>query len=87
MIRNAYTLTPKRTEYGKRIRKKYEAGEIQEKRRNMTSLSIRGGGTCGTITTVEKDNYVLEDSMKRYRIRKLTENECFKLQGFTTADA
>ena len=25
--------------------------------------------------------------MKRYRIRKLTENECFKLQGFTQEDA
>ena len=25
--------------------------------------------------------------MKRYRIRKLTERECFKLQGFTQTDA
>ena len=50
-------------------------------------LEINWNQMTNTITSVAKDNYVLEDSMKRYRIRKLTENECFKLQGFTTADA
>ena len=50
-------------------------------------LEINWNQMTNTITSVSKDNYVLEDSMKRYRIRKLTENECFKLQGFTAADA
>ena len=43
MIKEALTLTPKRTEYGKQIRKAYEAGEIYEHRRNMTELGARGG--------------------------------------------
>ena len=59
MINEAYTLTPKRTEYGKRIRKQYEAHEIYEYRRNMTSLQPRTTGICGTITGILKDNYVL----------------------------
>lgn len=34
-------LTPKRTEYGKAMRKDYEAGNIQESRHNMTRLEPR----------------------------------------------
>lgn len=28
----------------------------------------------------------MDEEIKRYRIRKLTENECFKLMGFTADD-
>lgn len=55
----AYSLTPKRTEYGKQIRKKYESHELYEHRKNMTMLEPRLNGICGTITTVLKDNYIL----------------------------
>ena len=60
VLKEAYALTPKRTDYGKAVRKMYENHEYYDKRRNMTFLGIRGGGICGTITSVEKDNYVLE---------------------------
>ena len=59
-IKQAYTLTPKRTEYGKAIRKQYENHEIYEQRKNMTQLKPRLSGICGCTTCVEKDNYVLE---------------------------
>ena len=58
MIKEAYALTPKRTEYGKTIRKKYEAHQIYEQRKNMTRLGPRISGICGTITSVLKDNYI-----------------------------
>ena len=53
-------LTPKRTEYGKSIRKAYESGEIKESRHNMTELEPRTDGISNTLTTVQKDNLVLE---------------------------
>ncbi len=56
----AYALTPKRNEYGKAIRKLYERGLLYEQRKNMVRLEPRTPlGVCGTITTVEKDNYIL----------------------------
>lgn len=44
-------LTPKRTEYGKQIRKDYESGLISESRHNMTSMEPRKDGCVGTLTT------------------------------------
>jgi len=41
-------------------------------------LEVNENGTSNTLTTVQKDNYVLEEN---YRIRKLTPRECFRLQG------
>ena len=78
-------LTPKRTEYGKQIRKAYEAGEIKESRHNMTELEPRTDGVCNTITTVTKDNMLLEIT-ERYRIRKLTPKETWRLMGFSDED-
>lgn len=40
-------------------------------------LEINENGTSNTITSVQKDNLVVEQS--RYRIRKLTPRECFRL--------
>jgi DNA (cytosine-5)-methyltransferase 1 len=53
-------LTPKRTDYGKAVRKQYEAGEIKESRHNMTKMVPRTDGVANTLTTVLKDNYVAE---------------------------
>ena len=36
LVMESQVLTPKRTEYGKQIRKAYESGQIQESRHNMT---------------------------------------------------
>ena len=53
-------LRAERTEYGKSIRKQYEAGEVDEKIGNMRELKPRTDGVSNTITTVAKDNYVAE---------------------------
>lgn len=53
-------LRAERTEYGKAIRKQYEAGEVDEKIGNMREMKPRTDGVSNTITTVQKDNYVLE---------------------------
>lgn len=42
-------------------------------------LEINNTGTTNTITSVQKYNYVLEN---KFRIRKLTPKECWRLMGF-----
>lgn len=53
-------LSPKRNEYGKEVRKAYERGEYKESRHNMTNLEPRNDGITNTITTVQKDNLLVE---------------------------
>lgn len=53
-------LTPKRNEYGKAVRKEYERGNFTDSRHNMTDMQPRVDGVSNTLTTVLKDNYVLE---------------------------
>src|SRR5690625_2859281 len=60
---NPQVLRPQRTGYGKAIRKKYEAGEIEESRHNMTELQPRKDNISNTLTTVEKDNWLAEPQM------------------------
>jgi hypothetical protein len=47
-----------------KIRKDYENGKIKEKRCNMREYTIREDGCCNTLTTVQKDNYILVKSWK-----------------------
>ena len=54
------------------------AGEPTEQR-----LEINTNGTSNTITTVQKDNYAIEEN---FRIRKLTPRECFRLMGMRDDD-
>lgn len=53
-------LRPERTEYGKSIRKDYENGNVEEKRGNMRTLQPRPDNISNTLTTVLKDNLLLE---------------------------
>ena len=46
-------------------------------------LEINTKGTSNTLTTVQKDNYVVESTL---RIRKLTPKECWRLMGFGDED-
>ena len=69
-------LTPKRTEYGKAIRKRYEAGEVSESRHNMTEMKPRLDGISNTITTVSKDNYLYEPLVKKKQITSDKIIEC-----------
>lgn len=79
---NQAVLRPVRTEYGKAIRKAYELGEVEESRHNMTQLEPREDGISNTLTTVQKDNLLLDS----YGIRKLTPKECWRLMGFSDSD-
>ena len=56
-------LRQERTAYGKAIRKQYEAGLIQEKRSNMREFKPRPDGLSNTLTTVQKDNYLVEPKL------------------------
>ena len=61
-------------------------------------LEINESGTSNVITSCLKDNYVMEQNLKmdkgclvdnegkRYRIRKLTPRECFRLQDVSESD-
>ena len=74
-------LNPKRTEYGKAVRKDYEAGKIEgAKRSDMAVPQPRDDGKTGTITTVEKDNTV----QVGHTLRRLTPVEVCRL--FTLPD-
>lgn len=66
LVSEPNVLTPKRTEYGKRVRKDYERGYIQESRHNMTNLETKNDGVSNTITTVLKDNLLFEPSFVGY---------------------
>lgn len=52
-------LTPRRTEYGKQIRKEYEAGIVKEQRKNIQQLEPREDGKTNCLTTVQKDNLII----------------------------
>lgn len=65
LVIESQVLTPKRTEYGKQIRKAYESGRIQESRHNMTELEPRKDDISNTLTTVQKDNLLLENNIQK----------------------
>ena len=76
-------MTPKRTEFGKAVRKAYENKELGMSRHDMTTMEPRTDGVSNTLTSVQKDNLV---ATPHYRIRKLTPRECFRLMGVDDAD-
>lgn len=136
LVAEPQVLTPKRTEFGKAIRKKYESHEIEMSRHDMTTMEPRTDGVSNTLTSVQKDNYlaipeatskgyaeayvgdsvnlavpnsttrrgrvgkqmantldtgcqqgvVEQENSVRYRIRKLTPRECFRLMGVDDVD-
>ncbi len=49
-------------------------------------IEVNNKGTTNAITTVQKDNLVLEPKQVDFRVRKLTEKECFRLQGVKDED-
>lgn len=58
------------------IRGRYNSeGKIEQQ------LELRNDGVTNTLTTVEKDNVLIEDNQE-IRIRKLTPLECWRLMGF-----
>lgn len=51
---------------------------------NEQQLEPNAQGVDNALTTVQKDNLVMETP--RYRIRKLTPRECWRLMGYTDED-
>lgn len=49
----------------KQIRKAYESKQIQESRHNMTELEPRQDNISNTMTTVQKDNLLLENNIQK----------------------
>ena len=122
--REPNVLTPRRTEYGKAVRREYERGELREPRRNMQRFEPRTDGLGNTLTSVSNDNHLVEPRIDnlgsykpngyngscvigeggiaptvrenhgevtavmhpKYRIRKLTPRECFRLMDVDDAD-
>lgn len=52
--------TRKRNELGKRLRKDYEHGKVQIQRKYMQQIEPRNDGLSNTLTSVAKDNLVIE---------------------------
>lgn len=76
-------LTPVCTEYGKAIRKQYGDNNLPESQHNLTQLQPKQDGTSNTITSVAKDNYLMETGI---RIRRLTERELYRLMDVDETD-
>ncbi len=72
-------LRPERTEYGKSIRKEYESGNVEEKWGNMRTLQPRPDNISNTLTTVLKDNLLLEgkDITERERETAVTAEDSY----------
>ena len=60
---NVSALRMVRTEEGKRLRKAYEVGEVHHGYNEYREAEPRSDGVCNTITTVQKDNYLLESRL------------------------
>lgn len=68
-------------------------GEVSEKTgrpQTQQQLEINKEGVSNTITTVQKDNYVIEDihgnKLDNVIVRKLTPLECWRLMGISDED-
>ena len=60
VVEEPQVLTPKRTEFGKAVRKQYENKELKMSRHTMQQLEPRKDGVTNTLTSVQKDNLVAE---------------------------
>lgn len=93
-------LKAERTEFGKQVRKDYDAHKKYYQRQDMRRWVPRNDEISNTISTATKDNMLMEQQNngrlitaeiaeqmklpneyigKRFRIRKLTPRECFRL--------
>lgn len=58
-------LTQRRTEFGKAIRKEYESHKIHLKRQEMREWIPKNNGLSNTISTVVKDNILMETNQEQ----------------------
>lgn len=69
MIIEAQAIRMVRTEEGKRLRKQYEAHEIEHGFNEHREMELRTDGVSNTLSTVQKDNYICERSIVAMRGR------------------
>ena len=56
-----WNIKKQRNEYGRQIRKEYEAGRLPEvRRKDIKELVPMFDGICRTVTTIVEDNLLLE---------------------------
>ena len=67
-----------RTEEGKNLRKKYESGELDHGYNEHRKPTPRKDGNTNTLDTNQKSQMIYDNT----QIRRLTEIECERLQGF-----
>lgn len=89
-------LTLRRNELGRKVRKDYELHKVKLRRSQLRDFTPRDDGICNTLTSVTKDNYIIESMDEKsileglengqFRIRKLTPRECFRLMGVRETD-
>lgn len=86
IVENA-CLTARRTEYGKIIRQQYEAHEIQVPRKAIQRLEPRTDGKTNTITTVQKDNLIIQlnPSTESHGAQPYQQNRVYHPDGKTPA--
>jgi DNA (cytosine-5)-methyltransferase 1 len=83
-------LTSKRTEYGKSIRKEYEAGTINLQRKEIQKLEPRTDGKTNTLTSVQKDNLLrqvvqLNPSLESGGVQPYQQNRVYDAEGISPA--
>ena len=59
-------------------------GRYGENKKVVQRLEIQKKGVTNTLTTVQKDNVVVD--LHKRKVRNLTPKECFRLMGFTDED-
>ena len=80
-------LTLKRTEYGKAIRKDYEAGKVEAQRKEVSQLEPREDGKTNTLSTVQKDNLVMQinPSLESGGKQPYQQNRVYDSEGISPA--
>lgn len=69
-----------RNEYGKKCRYEYESGNLKEAWSNMKQLEPRNDGIANTLSTVQKDNYILVKEATRKGYAEAYEGDSINLE-------
>lgn len=70
-----------RTDYGKQVRKDYEAKKVKLHRSQIRHLTFKESNTSNTLTTVQKDNMIAIPVLTPDRIKKRQNGRRFKTNG------
>lgn len=70
-----------RTDYGKQVRKDYEAKKVKLHRSQMRHLTFKESNTSNALTTVQKDNMIAIPVSDPDRIKKQQNGRRFKTNG------